>query len=615
MKPIFRFIGLIFKILWKAINFIRKAFFNLIFLVIIGAIYYAYTDTTSSPEPTLTKSALVLDLEGPIVEQASYASPVESLNHSVLGNSLPKENVLFDIVDKIRAAKDDKNITGLVLSLSKMSETNLTKLRYIAKAINEFKATGKPVIAVGDYYSQSQYYLASYANKVFLSPDGAVLLKGYSTSGMYYKTLLDKLNINTHIFRVGTYKSAVEPFMRTDMSPAAKEANQRWLGQLWNAYINDVTGNRQIEPSTLQFDMNEFLTKLKAVNGNIAQLSLDMGLVDQLVTRPQARQLLAKTFGSDGKDGFEGVSFYDYMGTTQKGTFSGNQIAVVVADGAIMDGDQPRGTVGGDSTAALLRDALNDPRIKAVVLRVDSPGGSAFASQVIRNEILALKKAGKPVVVSMSSLAASGGYWISMSADQIMAQPTTLTGSIGIFSVITTFEKALDNIGISTDGVGTTPFSNQGLASGLSDGAKQSIQMVIEHGYHRFISLVAQSRNMSLDDVDKIAQGHVWTGKDALDLGLVDKLGDFDDAVALAAKLAKIDHYELDWMEKPLSTFEQLMFEFTQSAKASIGFDISSLLPESLQTYAKAVSGNRELIDMLNDPRGQYSLCLTCDVK
>ncbi|MCE0492917.1 signal peptide peptidase SppA [Vibrio salinus] len=615
MKSIFRFIGLIFKVLWKSINFARKALLNIVFLLIIGLIYYAITGTETTVEPPVSPSALVLNIQGPIVEQQRYSSPVESLNKSLLVGSLPKENVLFDIVDKIRAAKTDKNITGLVLSLADMSDTSLTKLRYIAKAITEFKASGKPVIAIGSFYTQSQYYLASYADKIYLSPDGAVLLKGYSANALYYKKLLDKLDINAHIFRVGTYKSAVEPFMRTDMSPAAKESNQRWLNQLWGTYIDDVAGNRKIRPSTLNFNMDQFVHKLEAVKGNLAELSLKMGLVDKLANRPQIRQALIKRFGSDGSNSYQAISYYDYDGSVQKNHFRHNEIAVVVADGTIMDGDQPRGTVGGDTIAELLREARNNPDIKSVVLRVNSPGGSAFASEVIRNEVVALKQAGKPVVVSMSGLAASGGYWISMSANKIIAQPTTLTGSIGIFSVITTFEKTIKNIGISTDGVGTTPFSQQGVFTGLSKGAQQSIQLVINHGYHRFISLVSQSRHIPLNNVDKIAQGHVWTGKDALSFGLVDKLGDFDDAVTLAAKLAKIDHYQLNWMKKPLSTLERLMVEFSQSAKASLGIDMTSVLPKSMQPLISTVNQQTELLNLLNDPKGQYALCLTCHVK
>ena len=616
MKKIFRFIGMIFKGIWKLITFVRLALVNLFFLLSIAIIYFVYfhSDTT---QPTVPKeSALVLNLSGPIVEQSRYINPMDSVTGSLLAKDLPKENVLFDIVETIRYAKDDDNVTGIVLALKELPETNLTKLRYIAKALNEFKATGKPIYAVGDFYNQSQYYLASYATKVFLSPDGGVLLKGYSAYSLYYKTLLEKLDVNTHVFRVGTYKSAIEPFIRNDMSDAAKESASRWLSQLWGAYIDDVSNNRQIDAKTLNPSMDTFLKELESVDGDIAKLAEKLGLVDELATRQQVRLELADIFGSDGQDSYNAFGYYEYRTTMLPDlTSESHDVAVIVASGAIMDGKQPRGTVGGDTTAALLRQARNDDKVKAVVLRVDSPGGSAFASEVIRNEIEAIKQAGKPVVVSMSSLAASGGYWISMGADMILAQPTTLTGSIGIFSVITTFEKGLNNIGVYTDGVGTSPFSGLGITTGLSDGAKDAFQMGIEHGYRRFISLVGENRGMEVDAVDKIAQGRVWTGQDAIQKGLVDEIGDFDDAIAAAVSLAELETYNIYWVEEPLSTTEQFIQEFMNQVQMSIGFDIQSMIPSSLQPVTQQLAQDSQLLGNLNDPQGRYAFCLNCQVQ
>ncbi|WP_199460126.1 signal peptide peptidase SppA [Vibrio owensii] len=616
MKKLFKFIGLIFKGIWKAITFVRLALMNLIFLVMIAVFYFAFT-YTGEGQPTVDKeSALVMNLSGPIVEQRRYVNPMDSVAGSILGNEIPKENVLFDIVDTIRYAKDDPKVSGLVLALRDMPETNLTKLRYIAKALNEFKTSGKPVYAVGDFYNQSQYYLASYADKVFLAPDGGVLIKGYSSYSMYYKTLLDKLDVSTHVFRVGTYKSAIEPFIRDDMSDAAKESATRWITQLWSAFVDDVATNRKIDAKVLNPTMDELLAEMKSVDGDLAQLAVKMGLVDELATRQDVRKLFAKEFGSDGKDSYNAIGYYDYLATMRPNLApSENDIAVVVASGTIMDGQQPRGTVGGDTVASLLRQARNDDKVKAVVLRVDSPGGSAFASEVIRNEVEALKEAGKPVVVSMSSLAASGGYWISMSADKIVAQPTTLTGSIGIFSVITTFEKGFNKLGISTDGVGTSPFSGDGITTGLSTGASEAFQLGIEHGYKRFISLVGSNRDMSLDEVDKVAQGRVWTGQDALSFGLVDQMGDFDDAVKLAAKLAEVENYEIYWVEEPLSPTEQFIQEFMNQVKVSLGIDATSFLPKSLQPVAQQFEQDASMMQSFNDPKGQYAFCLNCEVQ
>jgi protease IV len=603
---------------WKIITFIRSAIMNILFFGGLLFIYFLYLNTTSTPEVVAIKpAALVLNLSGPIVEQKNYANPLDSISNSVLGQDLPKDNLLFDIVDVIRAAKTDDKITGIVLSLSNMSDTNLTKLRYIAKALTEFKKTGKPIFAIGDFYTQSQYYLASYADKIYLSPDGAVLLKGYSAYSMYYKSLLEKLNVNTHVFRVGTYKSAIEPFIRDDMSEAARLSASNWVNQLWNSYTSDVAANRHIKQSVLSPTITSFNDQLNSVAGDIAQLSLNVGLVDKLANRLDTRQDLIAIFGSNGADNYNAINFYDYLASLPAASQDAqDEIAVIVASGTIMDGQQPSGTIGGDSMAELLREARNNKLVKAVVLRIDSPGGSAFASEVIRNEVAALKDAGKPVVVSMSSLAASGGYWIAMSASKIIAQPTTLTGSIGIFSVLTTFEKSLNNIGVSTDGVSTTPFAAIGVTTGLTSGTKQALQMSIEHGYKRFITLVSENRGMSVEQVDNVAQGRVWTGADALTSGLVDKLGDFDDAISTAADLAGLKKYNLYWVEKPIPAAQQLLIELLSSAKAELGSDVlSSIVPPSLMPIIRQTSEAASLVNQFNDPKGHYAFCLPCNVE
>ncbi|WP_413284816.1 signal peptide peptidase SppA [Vibrio sp. MA40-2] len=618
MKKLFKIIGTLFKWSWKLINFIRLAIFNLFFFVVIGLLYLGYNQSTEITAPPIVNeaSALIVNLSGPIVEQRKYINPMDSVTGSVLGQDLPKENVLFDIVDTIRYAAEDDQISGLILSLKDMPEVNLTKLRYIAKAINTFKETGKPVYAVSSFYNQSQYYLASYADKIYMAPDGAVMLRGYGTFPLYYKTLLENLDVNTHVFRVGTYKSAIEPFIRDDMSDEAKASASAWLTQLWQGYVDDVASNRQINVNAINPSMDEFLTNLKTVNGDLAKLAQKLGLVDSLATRQQVRQEMADIFGQEGKDSYKAIDYYNYRHTvipTYQST--NNDIAVIVASGAIMDGVQPRGTVGGDTISSLLRQARNDNSVKAVVLRVDSPGGSAFASEVIRNEVEAIQAAGKPVVVSMSSLAASGGYWISMGADRIIAQPTTLTGSIGIFSVITTFEKGLNNLGIYSDGVGTTPFSGIGITRGIPKQASEAFQLGIENGYQRFIGLVAESRDMPIQQVDQVAQGRVWTGLDALNAGLVDQLGDFDDAITSAAELAEIEEYNVYWVEEPLSPAEQFLQQLSEGLNASFGLNISSFIPKAFQPVTNQLLADSTLLSTFNDPKGYYSLCLTCQVE
>ena len=623
MKVIFKGIGKLFGWIGKGINILRQVITNLLFFVVIGAWLFIFNESSKGPELP-EKAALVLDISGPIVERQTPVNAYNELVKGALGQPPAQETVLFDVVDTIRAAAKDDRITGLVLNLKEMQETSLTKMRYIAKAITEFKQTGKPVVAIGEHYKQSQYYLSSYADTIYMAPDGGVMLQGYGTYSLYYKSLLEKLNVNTHVFRVGTYKSFVEPYTLDGMSDAAREANSVWLNQLWGAYTSDVAANREIDASVMTPKLDTLIEQFKAVDGDWAQLNLNQGLVDELLSRPALRQRLMDLFGDNKEHSFNQISYYDYQPTVKDPmiapegdeldpTAPVNQVAVVVASGAIMDGPQQNNNVGGDTTAALLRNARFDENVKAVVLRVDSPGGSAFASEVIRNEVDALKAAGKPVVVSMSSVAASGGYWISASADKIMAQPTTITGSIGIFAIMTTFEKGLEKMGVYSDGVGTTPFAGVGVTRELPEGVSELFQISIENGYHRFINLVSQSRHMTLEQADKVAQGRVWTGQDALKLGLVDALGDFDDAVDSAAELADIgDNYQIEWMKQPLSPFEMFMKDISGQAKLWITEAMWGSVPEALQPVSQQVVTDLTTLGNFNDPKGQYAFCINC---
>ncbi|HIF9223986.1 TPA: signal peptide peptidase SppA [Photobacterium damselae] len=613
MKTIFKGIGRVCKAIWNLLSFTRQLVLNLIFLILVGALFFAFyqgdKDTETQPQP----GALVLDLSGPIVEQKDPVNPVDSLLSEAMGKEPQQENVLFDIVEAIRAASGDNDIKGLVLNLQNMPETSLTKLRYIAKAITDFKQSGKPVYAYGDNFSQSQYYLASYADKVFMSPDGAILLTGYGSYTLYYKSLLEKLDVTTHVFRVGTYKSAIEPYIRDNMSDAAKEANIVWLNQLWQAYTSDVAKNRNIDAAELTPKLPDFIAALKSVDGDFAKLSVKLGLVDSLMTHPEMTQEFEKTFGTDQDHNFNQISYYDYLASlTDINVPSKNKIAVVIASGAIIDGPQRPGTTGGDTTAELLREARFDNNVKAVILRVDSPGGSAFASELIRNEVDALQKAGKPVVVSMSSVAASGGYWISSSADKIIANPTTITGSIGIFAVMTTFEKGLNKLGIYNDGVGTTPFAGVGVTRALPQGVGEIFQLGVDHGYQRFIGLVSKYRHMSLAQVDKIAQGRVWTGADAKRLGLVDELGDFDTAISAAVDLAKINDYQIEWMQQPLSPMEMFLQQFTTEARTQLLTMVLGDMPKAITPVTEKISADLTSLANFNDPKGQYAFCLNC---
>lgn len=541
MRTLWRFIAGFFKWTWRLLNFVREMVLNLffIFLVLVGVGIWMQVSGGDSKE-TASRGALLLDISGVIVDKPDSSQRFSKLSRQLLGASSDRlqENSLFDIVNTIRQAKDDRNITGIVMDLKNFAGGDQPSMQYIGKALKEFRDSGKPVYAVGENYSQGQYYLASFANKIWLSPQGVVDLHGFATNGLYYKSLLDKLKVSTHVFRVGTYKSAVEPFIRDDMSPAAREADSRWIGELWQNYLNTVAANRQIPAQQVFPGAQGLLEGLTKTGGDTAKYALENKLVDALASSAEIEKTLTKEFGWSKTDkNYRAISYYDYALKTPADT--GDSIGVVFANGAIMDGEETQGNVGGDTTAAQIRDARLDPKVKAIVLRVNSPGGSVTASEVIRAELAAARAAGKPVVVSMGGMAASGGYWISTPANYIVANPSTLTGSIGIFGVITTVENSLDSIGVHTDGVSTSPLADVSITRALPPEVQQMMQLSIENGYKRFITLVADARHSTPEQIDKIAQGHVWTGQDAKANGLVDSLGDFDDAVAKAAKAGK----------------------------------------------------------------------------
>ncbi len=561
MRTLWRFIAGFFKWTWRLLNFVREMVLNLffIFLVLVGVGIWMQVSGGDSKE-TASRGALLLDISGVIVDKPDSSQRFSKLSRQLLGASSDRlqENSLFDIVNTIRQAKDDRNITGIVMDLKNFAGGDQPSMQYIGKALKEFRDSGKPVYAVGENYSQGQYYLASFANKIWLSPQGVVDLHGFATNGLYYKSLLDKLKVSTHVFRVGTYKSAVEPFIRDDMSPAAREADSRWIGELWQNYLNTVAANRQIPAQQVFPGAQGLLEGLTKTGGDTAKYALENKLVDALASSAEIEKTLTKEFGWSKTDkNYRAISYYDYALKTPADT--GDSIGVVFANGAIMDGEETQGNVGGDTTAAQIRDARLDPKVKAIVLRVNSPGGSVTASEVIRAELAAARAAGKPVVVSMGGMAASGGYWISTPANYIVANPSTLTGSIGIFGVITTVENSLDSIGVHTDGVSTSPLADISITKALPPEAQQMMQLSIENGYKRFITLVADARHSTPEQIDKIAQGHVWTGQDAKANGLVDSLGDFDDAVAKAAELAKVKQWHLEYYVDEPTFFDKVM--------------------------------------------------------
>ncbi|ASO44605.1 signal peptide peptidase SppA [Salmonella enterica subsp. enterica serovar Derby] len=614
MRTLWRFIAGFFKWTWRVLNFVREMVLNLffIFLVLVGVGIWMQIGNGSNSEQT-ARGALLLDISGVIVDKTSTNHRLGALGRQLFGASSDRlqENSLFDIVNAIRQAKDDRNITGIVLDLKNFTGADQPSMRYIGKALREFRDSGKPIFAVGENYSQGQYYLASFANKIWLSPQGQVDLHGFATNGLYYKTLLDKLKVSTHVFRVGTYKSAVEPFIRDDMSPAAREADSRWIGELWQNYLHTVSANRQISPQQLFPGAQAIIDGLTSVGGDTAKYALDHKLVDALASSADVEKALTKQFGwSKTENNYRAISYYDYSLKTPADT--GGTIAVIFANGAIMDGEETPGNVGGDTTASQIRDARLDPKVKAIVLRVNSPGGSVNASEVIRAELAAARAAGKPVVVSMGGMAASGGYWISTPANYIVASPSTLTGSIGIFGVINTVENSLSSIGVHSDGVSTSPLADISMTKALSPEVQQMMQLSIEYGYKRFITLVADARKRTPEQIDKIAQGHVWTGEDAKANGLVDSLGDFDDAVAKAAELAKLKQWHLDYYQDEPTVLDMVMDSMTGSVRAMLPEAIQAMLPAPLVSAANTVKAEGDKLAAFNDPQNRYAFCLTC---
>ncbi len=567
-------------------------------------------------------AALVLNPNGVLVEQAEDVDPVEVFIEEAYGVNQPKQIEVHDVVRTIRKAKDDKRIKGLVLDLGSLqvAPSSASKLHYISDELKSFKKSGKKIVAIGDYYSQDQYLLAANADQVFMNDYGNVVIYGYGRYGTYVKSFLEKLKITSHVFRVGTFKSAVEPYIRDDMSPEAKEANIAYLEVLWREYVRAVEDARGLSTGTLEEYANNLGGIMESVGGDFAKAALETGLVDSLASRAEQNEFLTNEFGKakDGKS-FKNVGFRRYLSAINDYVDDGDpNIAVITAAGTIIDGEAPAGqAAGGDTIAALLRKAREDDNVKAVVVRVDSPGGSAFASDIIRDEILAIKAAGKPVVASMGSLAASGGYWISAPADEIWASPTTITGSIGIFGYFNTFENTASEIGVFVDGVGTTNLSPI-LATGIGPlpaNIADIIQQSTEYGYDRFLTVVGEGRNLDKEYIDSIGQGRVWIGERAKDLKLVDKLGGLEDAIASAAVLANLEKYDVVEMEEKKTPFELILGNMSTSILEATG--IQEAMAErrrgAIEKLVAKADSQLLFFEEFNDPNAAYARCLACE--
>jgi protease IV len=600
-----------FGLVWRILEGIRKVLHLVVLLLIFGFVLAAlHTSVPIVPR----SAALVVAPQGELVEQLS-GDPVRRALGEASGGPAP-ETLLRDVIEAISAAKSDARIKLIVLNLDELDPSGLSKLQEVGAAIRDFRSSGKRVVATGDSLNQSQYYLAAQAGEVYLDPMGEVSITGFSYYRMYYKDAIDKLGVDFNVFRAGTFKSYTDQFSRSDMAASEREETSVWLESLWNAYTQDVTRARSLPPGALKDFIDGQPASLPAVNGDMAKMALQRGLVTALKSRRQVSDDLKGLVGEDEDNhSFNAVGLNQYLAAIRSKRVlkskSDAKVGVVVASGEIFDGRQMPGSIGGESTSDLLRQARYDNAVKSVVLRVDSPGGSEFASEKILREVLALRKAGKPVVVSMSTYAASGGYYIAAAANQIFASPTTITGSIGVFSFIPTFQRTLEKLGIKVDGIGTSPLAGElRLDRPLAPATKQILQASVDHAYAQFLRRVADGRKKSVEDVDKIAQGRVWAGVDAQRIGLVDHLGGLKEATDSAAKLAELGtDYEVEYIEPELSLREELLMQIRSEA-VRMG-QSAGLIParSDVERILDPLLEQARAIAKLNDPRGLYSYC------
>jgi protease-4 len=613
MRKVLKLIGRLIVGIWRTLTFLGRLAFNLVLLLAIGTVVYLIWGGRGTVLPE--RAALYLAPSGSLVEQRSEGL----LSGDLFDEDVSGETVLQDVIDAIDVARTDDRIAAIHLDVSKLQAASMSKLQDVGSALRRFRDSGKPVIASSHLYTQRGYFLASHADRVYLAPMGGVLLTGLGIYQTYFKEALDRLRVQVHVFKVGDYKSALEPALRNDMSDFDRQANAAVLGTLWSAFKQDVAGQRGIDPASIDDYVNHFPERLRSAGNDTARLALDFRLVDALKTADEVRDELIGIVGEDrSRHSYNRVRLDDYAKATQPPGRGGPgpKVGVIIAQGLILDGTQPAGRIGGDSLSSLIRRVRKDAGIRAIVLRIDSPGGSAFASEAVRRELeLARGQDGKPVVVSMGSVAASGGYWIASAADEIWAAPTTITGSIGIFSAFPTFERSLQALGITSDGVGTTRMADAfNPTRPMNPLAAQALNQAMEQGYGVFISRVAEGRKMTADAVERVAQGRVWAGKDACDLGLVDRMGGLSDAITSAAAKAGLDSYAVDFLQQPLTRRERLVKELKDLFTAGLRL-VEGARPEPERIWrGLAPSGWSDVAKLLSEPFGMYAYCLNCSM-
>lgn len=567
--------------LWRGLDATRRFVLNLIFLLIL--IFLLWGIFGGGIKPLAPKTALVLDLKGELVEEKA-GSVRDSLVAGLSGNAR-RLIQLRDVLTVLDAAAKDGNIDSVVLLLDEMDGGGLASLREIGAAVERVKAAGKTVVAWGGAYDQKRYLVASHANEVYLHPMGMVMIEGFGRHRNYYRDALDKIGVTVNLMKVGTYKSFAEPFIGNGPSPAAQEADSFLYNALWTNYTNEVEKARRLPAGSIAKGIEELPQRMTAANGNAGKVALDAKLIDGLKTRDEVRALMVKRGAWDeANKTFRQVSFHDYLSRNPP-KLLGDAVAVVVAAGDITEGTGGPGMVGGITTANMIRAAREDKQVKALVLRINSPGGSAYGSELIRRELELTRNAGKPVVVSMGDVAASGGYWISMAADEVIADPNTVTGSIGVFAILPTADKVVDKLGIHTAGVTTTWLADAyNPLRPLDPRFGQVVQASINHIYDEFTTKAAIARRTTPEKIDAVGQGRVWTGGQAKERGLVDRLGSYGDALQSAAKRAHLEgNFRVAYTEREESVFARLLERMGLSEAQTLTVQVKlGLLPADL---------------------------------
>ena len=584
----------VLKAIWKGISFIRVAILNVMFIGLILIVVVAINDSVEQ-QPVLTKNApLLIAPTGRLVDKKTIdSSPLALLNDP---NQADVETEVRALTTAIRAAKHDPNVTAIILKLDQLYSGGISKLEEVGQAIEFFKTSNKPVIAYSDSYSQQQYYLASYADTIYLHDMGTVFINGYGVYQNYIKDAVDKLNIKFHVFRVGEYKDAIENFVRNDMSEQSREHTTRWVNELWGRYTSKVEQLRDLPAGAVESYILSLANTDTVSNIENANIALDAGLVDKVLTQTQLRSELESLFGKSDDHAFKHIRLKDYLAkiNRQPNNNQGGKIGLIVAQGTIIDGRATEDSIGADSLISLIRQA-NEKELDALVIRINSGGGSAFASELIRDQLIETQNSGLPIYISMGSIAASGGYWLSMPATEIWATPSTITGSIGVWGLIPNVTDSLASLGIHSDGVGTSPLADiMHPDREMSAEAKTFFQRNVNNIYTRFLDIVSEARNATPDDIHKVAQGKIWTGETALELGLVDHLGSLHDVTESVATSLGLDHYQLVEVERELSPKEQLirsLIQETQLLTNEVGamiFGLDREFLEAINSIAKA---------------------------